>query len=44
MTRRFWLEGEVYDVADTEDEPKGTNLLGLATKLFWDDTGERTFL
>ena len=44
MTIGFWLEEETCDVADVEDETKGTNLLELATELFWVDTEEIKFL
>ena len=44
LTIAFWLEEETCDVADVEDETKGTNLLVLGIEVFWDDTEERKFL
>ena len=44
MTKGFWLEVKTCDFADAEDETKGTDLLGLATEVFQDDTEERKFL
>ena len=43
MTRGFWLEGEVCDVAGTEDETNGTNLLVLETEVFWDETEDKNY-
>ena len=44
MVIGFWFEEETGDVADNEDKTKGTDLLELATVLFWDDTKETKFL
>ena len=41
MTRYFWPEGKVCNVAGTEDETNGTDLLGLAIEVFWDENEER---
>ena len=43
MTRCFWIEGKVCDVEGTEDETNGIDLLGLETKVLWDETKDRKF-